>query len=123
MRYVDQTAPRLETVVSVGVLAGPNGKFTVHVIDTASRRSMQTARLRQGQAIGEMAGPSYDLSQQTIGVFSNAPARHEFVFVSPIGLNLLPNAFIKANEPIVGHRLEAGWTIHLTRPLPRHCLH
>lgn len=25
--------PGCETVVSVGVLAGPNGKFTVHVID------------------------------------------------------------------------------------------
>ena len=33
MRYVDQTAPRLETVVSVGVLAGQNGRFTVHVIE------------------------------------------------------------------------------------------
>ena len=41
-------------------------------------------------------------------LFSNARTRHELVFKSPISLNLLPNAPVKANQPIVGHTFDIG---------------
>lgn len=49
-----------------------------------------------------------DFPLKIVRVFSNALPRHEFVFMSPIGLNLLPNAFVKAKQSIVGHTLDVG---------------
>jgi hypothetical protein len=44
---------------------------------------------------------------QLIGVLLNGWVHHEFMIPRSIGFDLLPNVFVKANEPFVGHIFHA----------------
>jgi hypothetical protein len=49
----------------------------------------------------------YHLTLQLIGVLLNGWVHHEFMIPRSIGFDLLPNVFVIANEPFVGHIFNA----------------
>jgi hypothetical protein len=50
---------------------------------------------------------------EIVCVFSNARARHEFLFVSLISFDLPPNAFVITSKAFVGHTLKTCGQISL----------
>jgi hypothetical protein len=57
--------------------------------------------------------PSDKFLLEIVCVFSNARARHEFLFVSLISFDLPPNAFVITSKAFVGHTLKTCGQISL----------